>query len=271
MGEDERDQLHAIFMQGVDFIEKGDCYSAFQQWNRIWMDDGGTSCQPNCDFYYKNLTGSDFTAHQLLGTSPPVLDNFGKYLQAHSKDFHFDGIPAAQLDEGGAIYLTMVKSGDFCQENSKLYTTLYLEANIDVNVYSSNNDPLLGPPTTEAGIKSAWDYAEANLPGGAAGKSSFNQAKKVIWRVAKDDSEPAGYSRCATRANGAHRFCYTIVRNAGHMTPSFMPRSSYDMTQRVLGGHPFDASWFDSKSPQCAQCGGIGPLAGSSLPACARK
>lgn len=266
---DERDQLDAVLKKGVDMLSKS-CYSAFVQWNRVWMDDGGSSCAPNCDFFFKNMSGSPMTENSLLGYNPPELNYFGTYLQAHNKDFHFDGIPAAQLDEGGDIYLTMVKSGDFCQNSAKLYTELFLQAGLEVNVYSSTADPLLGPPTTEAGIKSAWDYAKASIPGGDKASAGYYRAKKNLWSVAKKDVELSGYSKCYT-SDKQKRFCYTIVRNAGHMTPSFMPRASYDMAERFIGGHPFDATWFDPKSPQCAQCGGTVPLAGKALPACAAK
>jgi hypothetical protein len=268
---DERDKLESIFKSGVDHVKAGNCWEGFLQWNRVWNDDGGTSCSPNCDFYFKNLTGSDFTENILSGLGgPPELNYFGPYLKKHDAEFHFEGIPASQLNEGGAIYETMVHSGDFCQRSADIYTEMFLTAGMDVNVYSSNLDPLLGPPTTEAGIKSAWDHAEASILGGGEAKEAFYKQKKVIWRVAQDDNEPAGYSRCSKSPKG-HRFCYTIVRNAGHMTPSFMPRASYDMTERFIGGHPFDGSWFHSKTPTCAECGGTSPLAGQSLPKCANQ
>ena len=52
--------------------------------------------------------------------------------------------PTLALLEGGLIYETMVKSGDICNASAPLYTTLFLEAGIDVMVYSSTMDPLLG-------------------------------------------------------------------------------------------------------------------------------
>jgi len=266
--EDERDKLEGIFRKGVQLLDES-CEAAFTEWNRVWMDDGGTSCSPKCDFHYKNLTGSSMTANALLGANPKALDYFGSFLQAHAKDFHFEGIPAAQLDEGGAVYTTMVQSGDFCQNSSDLFAQAFLVGGLNVNVYSSTMDPLLGPPTTAAGVRAAWDYAEAHLAGGTAAKQAFYSASKSIWYVSKSDEQPAGYARCTPAK--PHRFCYVVVRNAGHMTPSFMPRASYDMAERFLGGHAFDDSWFDADTPSCAQCGGAAPLAGASLPACSRS
>lgn len=258
--EDERDKVAAIMRKGVSLLDKS-CYDAFTQWNRVWMDDGGSSCSPHCDFYFKNMTGSSSTDNQLLGKDPANFDYGSDYLLAHKSEFHFDGVPAVQLNEGGEVYLTMVRSGDFCQRSAKLYTKLFLEGGIDVNIYSSNIDPLLGPPTTEAGVHSAWRYARKHIAGGRRARKAFYAANKTIWRAAPDDSEPAGYARCVSK--GARRFCYTMVRNAGHMTPAYMPRSAYDMTERFLGGHPFDDSWFNSRLPTCPQSeGGSTPLAG---------
>ena len=72
----------------------------------------------------------------------------------------------------------------------------------------------------------------------------------------------------------ARRFCYVVVRNAGHMTPAFAPRASYDMLTRFLNAKAFDKSAEGNnalKIPQCAQCGGAGPFAGKALPACASQ
>ena len=65
-----------------------------------------------------------------------------------------------------------------------------------------------------------------------------------------------------------------VVRNAGHMTPAFAPRASYDMLTRFLNAKAFDKSAEGNnalKIPQCAQCGGAGPFAGKALPACASQ
>jgi hypothetical protein len=80
---------------------------------------------------------------------------------------------------------------------------------IDVQIYSSTNDPLLGPPCTEAGILAALSRV------GVA--SQFVNAPRVLW----SDSEGLnGYATCFTYAPKGSRFCYPIVRNAGHMMPS---------------------------------------------------
>jgi len=63
---------------------------------------------------------------------------------------HSEGSPSTSTWEGGEVYHTMVRSGDFCRNSSWIYATLYEKANIDLMIYSSTVDALLGPPTTEA-------------------------------------------------------------------------------------------------------------------------
>ena len=91
----------------------------------------------------------------------------------------------------------MVKSGDYCNSSAGLYTTLFLEAAVDVVIYSSTMDPLLGPPTTEAGVRAAWDHAEKAYPVlGATTKQQYYKQRKSIWAVSSKDYDtytgPAG-------------------------------------------------------------------------------
>jgi len=202
---------------------------------------------------------------------PPALDFYDKFVQeaAVQKAFHIDGLPAIGFDEGGLVYTTMVESGDWCANSTWLFAKLFLEQGIDLMIYSSTADPLLGPPTTEAGIRSMFTYASEYVDGGSEAQKAFNAAPKTHWRVQKTDVDVAGYTRCIPRPGSSNRFCYGVVRNAGHMTPSFEPRAAYDLVNRFIQGHTYDASGDLPDLPTCAQCGGVAPFAGMSLPACA--
>jgi hypothetical protein len=268
--------------------QAGQCVASFNLWNSVFNDDGGFSCQPHCDFLFKKLTGSEETENLLLGSSPKEYSTYAKqFLQQHAAELHFAGSPTQlhpQLSEGGMIYETMVRSGDYCNSSASLYTTLFLEAGIDVVVYSSTMDPLLGPPTTEAGIRSAWDHAEAAYPNtGAAAKKEYYEQPKSIWAVSASDYNtsvgPAGYAKCLTRAThgmvgatagapNSTRFCYVIVRNAGHEAMAFQPRAAYDMNERFMHRRPFNGSDVTPNLPACAPCGGTAPFAGSVAPGC---
>jgi len=251
----------------VAAYQAGNCQACFDAWNSVWNDDGGLGI--NAGKFY-DYTGSNFTENSLIAVEPPPLDYYSVYVQRPDvqKAFHIDGLPAISFDEGGLVYSTMVASGDFCANSTWLYAKLFLEENIELMIYSSTVDPLLGPPTTEAGIKSVFTYANDYVTGGPEAQKAFKAASKTIWKVQRKDIDVAGYTKCINSPVGKNRFCYGIVRNAGHMTPSFMPRASYDLLNRFVEGREFDASGELPDLPMCAQCGGAPPLAGPSLPDC---
>lgn len=80
-------------------------------------------------------------------------------------------------------------------------------------------DPLLGPPTTEAGISSMFDKIAGMDGTGLKLADEWNASKKKIWSTS-EQLGVSGYSKCIKHPKGENRFCYVIVRNAGHMTPS---------------------------------------------------
>jgi hypothetical protein len=263
---EERDNIAAIRQRSLTALNAGRCQECFDEWNSVWNDDGGLV---NGGLYY-NYTGCNITENSLLTTDPAALDFSNKYVQdpAIQKMFHIDGLPAIGFDEGGLVYSTMVESGDWCSNATWMFAKLFLEEGIELMIYSSTADPLLGPPTTEAGVGSLFNYANEYVQGGKQAQKAYNAAPKTHWKVQKTDIDMAGYSRCITRPGSSNRFCYGVVRNAGHMTPSFEPRASYDLVNRFIQGRSFDSSGDLPDLPQCAQCGGVAPFAGLALPAC---
>jgi vitellogenic carboxypeptidase-like protein len=261
---EERAKLDEVFINAIRHLET-DCVTAFNYWNSVWNDNGGGGAP---GLYYE-MTGSSMTEDVQLGQAPDAFNRAGPWFNSTvvAQAFHIDGTPGGHnMNEGGKVYATMVESGDFCSNSSWIYATLFLKTQIDVMIYSSTADPLLGPPTTEAGVAATWVYAAEHLPGGVKAADAYWMADKTIWKVAKQDTNPAGYARC-TDANGK-RFCYAVVRNGGHTLPAFEPRASYDMFQRFVHGRAFDASGESPNTPQCAQCGGVPPFAGDALPEC---
>lgn len=260
----EQTQIDDIMAKGVALLDVN-CTQAFDYWNSVWNDNGGGGYP---GLYYQ-LTGSSMTENVLLGAEPAGFNYGPQWLVQPSvaKAFHYAGTPANNFAEGGLVYSTMVNSGDFCSNSSWLYATLFLVGKIDLMIYSSTSDPLLGPPTTEAGVQATWDYAAASLAGGAAAQTAYNNAQKVVWRIQSTDVEPAGYARCFEGSAG-NNFCYTVVRNGGHELPAFQPASAYDMFMRFVARRPFDASGNFPTPPTAAQCSGVPPFAGSALPEC---
>ena len=129
------------------------CQAGFNLWNSVWNDNGGSD-----RFLYKDYVGSDTTFESQLGSTKQAPGNFAAVLK-NKAQWHAAGSPPSQMDEGGDIYNSMVASGDFCHPSAHLYTELFIKYGIDVHVYTSNADPLLGPPTTWAGIQAAFEAA----------------------------------------------------------------------------------------------------------------
>ena len=148
--EDEAAAVAAI-MANATALAAVSCEASFREWNRVFNDDGGSSCAPFCDFLFAQFTGSTNTEHALLGAQPASFGRFRPWLRDHASALHAAGSPAASgpnvsFSEGGEVYAAMVASGDFCASTARLYAELLLDSTppIDVLVYSGNLDPLLG-------------------------------------------------------------------------------------------------------------------------------
>jgi len=273
---DERKELAATMAKSLQYLKAGNCPAAFDTWNAVWDDNGGLGPSEGHG-WYANTTGSFNTANILMGNSPIGWGPMNKFLARPEVQiaFHVDGIPApthgtvAQL--GTKVYDAFVQSGDWCQNSSFLYADLLLHTEIDLMIYSSTADPLLGPPTTEAGIMSILDEAIARSPiKGQKLSADFGAMKKKVWFVdSVNDEQPAGYAKCIPNGDG-YRFCYTVIRNAGHEAPGYQPRAGYDMIERFLSHRAWDTSG-DRSVPKCSQCAGVGPFAGQALPMCHNK
>lgn len=264
---DEKEELRGIFANGVDALKKweagqGDCWTAFSFWNSVFEDNSGGGLPGR----FCNMTGSDNAENILLSGPPPAFDYWSDFMQHNAAAMHANGSPSSSSEEGGEVYNTMVRSGDFCQNTTWIYATLFEKANIDLMIYSSTVDYLLGPPTTEAGVMAMLEYSAANF--GPELSNAYKQAPKQVWKVESNDDDLAGYARCTDKNSKGKRFCYSIVRNAGHETPGFQPRTSYDLFERFRQGRSFGPDGDSKTVPTCAQCSGVPPFAGSALPAC---
>ena len=202
----QREHIRSVMAQGVQAMLTQGCKQGFDFWNSVWNDNG----EAPSPFYYQQYSGSSTTYEQLLVNDPVSMAWSINWLGTSQvqRAMHFGRSPANQQNEGGPVYDTMVQSGDFCQNSSDIFGDLLVKYGIHVQIYSSTNDPLLGPPCTEAGILAALSRV------GVA--SQFASAPRVLW----SDSEGLnGYATCFTYAPKGSRFCYPIVRNAGHMMP----------------------------------------------------
>ena len=272
---DEREELRAVMAESVEQIRKGldNCPAAFKTWNAVWDDNGGLSPSAGRGWYAQK-TGDFNTANILMGNGPAGFgDIFNFFSKPEAKSaFHVDGVtpPSDPSANGLNIYNAFVNSGDWCANSSWIYADLLTDVGIDLMIYSSTADPLLGPPTTEAGVFAILDDAVNQSPVlGNKLSDSFNKQSKNVWFVdSKHDSNPAGYAKCVANPGGKNkRFCYSVIRNAGHESPAYQPRASFDMITRFLEGREFDSSG-DGPVPMCDECSGVGPFAGKALPSC---
>lgn len=65
----------------------------------------------------------------------------------------------------------------------------------------------------------------------------FKTAKRLIWKVLKNDTEIAGY------AKSAGNFTQVVVRNGGHCTIHDQPRAAFDMIKRFIKSQTFDRQY----------------------------
>lgn len=219
---------------------------------------------------FTTLTGSTMTEDVLMMSSPASFGYNDQWFAKEdvAKAFHVSDIANKKPTDPKLalkVYDVFVDSGDWCNPSAPLYAELLDEGKIDMMIYTSNMDPLLGPPTTAAGIKRIMEHTSSSN----SLAENYLSANETLWN-AGDDAFASGYAKCAPNGD-ASRFCYVVVRNAGHMTPAFNPRASMDMLNRFIASASFEGNEEASagKLPACAPCGGAGPFAGASVPACA--
>lgn len=148
----------------------------------MFNDDGGSSCEPHCEFLYEAWTGSGNTEHALINEQPTEFDYFRKWLKldGHEEDIHVAGSPAsgdsgASLSEGGEMYSTMVESGDFCENTTPIFSEL-IKAGVDVVISAGNMDVLLGPAMVGEAVKGIVEGI------GEGALEEFIGSEKQIWR-----------------------------------------------------------------------------------------
>jgi len=263
----EKEELDLTFSRAIQHALQGNCSAAFAEWDSVWNDAGGGGAPGR----YFELTGSSFPQSTLLAEPPSEWKPYKTWLSSSNvmAALHADGIPGSSGEEGGLVYSTMVNSGDFCSNSSEIYAELFLSG-IDLLIFSSNVDALLGPANTEAGVEAMFDYAATLSSDGTVARQQFMKARQQVWKVdSKSDDNVAGFAKCIDAQEGIGRFCFGIVKNAGHEMPSYQPRAALDLYQRFVSGRNFDSTGDRPETlPSCAPCGGVKPFAGPSVKAC---
>lgn len=117
VSEDEREQVRNIMFNAIENLDS-DCPTAFKYWNSVWNDNNGGGSP---GLFWK-FTGSSATMHQALTEGNESFNASTKWLLEKDviRALHIEGIPTPSFDEGGAVYETMVNSGDFCADSTHL-------------------------------------------------------------------------------------------------------------------------------------------------------
>jgi len=258
---DERNHIKEIYKKAVPLLSTN-CRKAFNLGNQIWNDDDSLKSS-----LFTKYTGSTMTENALMPKHPKAFKAATNWLDPKNKSnpvpraMHYEGVPTSSSAEGGNVYEVMVDSGDWCTKSTDIYAFLFLHAGVDMMIWSSTVDPLLGPPCSEAGVQGIMSFTNNEV------SNRWFTAKKQIWKVNKDDRNIAGYVKAFKNPHGNNHFYYVVVRNAGHETPAYQPRSAYDMINRFRNRELY---WTQSSHniPTCYQCSGTGPFAGQQLPEC---
>lgn len=91
----------------------------------------------------------------------------------------------------------------------------YILDNIDVLIYSGQDDLIVNTPSTQAMIANLnWQFV-----------ANFQSSSKIFWKVNK---QLAGY------VQKYESLTYVFVINAGHMVTHYQPLAARDMVYRFI-------------------------------------
>ncbi|XP_074602000.1 putative serine carboxypeptidase CPVL [Brevipalpus obovatus] len=108
---------------------------------------------------------------------------------------------------------------DICK-NVKPWLEELLNEKYQVLLYNGQLDIIVAPALTERLIQHLhWE-----------GAHEYKKSVKKIWRLQDEPDDVAGY----IRSHG--NFHYVVVRNAGHMVPTYQPKASYELLKKFTAG-----------------------------------
>jgi len=114
--------------------------------------------------------------------------------------------------------------GDWMVGVVDMLVPLMESPDVEVLVYSGQNDVILGAPLTEQFLDTLdWQ-----------GKALYAGAAKQAWHVGAVVNNPlAGYVKRVSD-QGLGGFTYAVVRGAGHMVPTDQPERALDLIDRLV-------------------------------------
>ncbi|CAG9865146.1 unnamed protein product [Phyllotreta striolata] len=205
-----RTQFAEYERKGINYIKKKEFLKAFEIFDDLLngdLNDGKT--------LFKNLTGFDYYFDYLYTNSPNELQiDFSRFVQREDirKAIH---VGSLTFNDGNAVEENLKED---VMDSVAPWISVLL-SNIRVMFYNGQMDIIVPYPLTVNFLN--------NLP--FSGSDEYKIAPRRIWRY-RDDIP--GYVK------QAGNLTEVLVRNAGHMVPSFQPEWALDLITKFTRNQP---------------------------------
>jgi len=202
-----------LMQQGIaDLINKKEWLKAFEETNKLIDGDLGTRSM------FTNFTGLQYYFNMVYAVEPKEQTYWQQYLKQDKV--------REKINVGNRTFSDGSKVETFMKEDvPKSVANEFVEVlrNYKVLLYNGQLDIIVAPVCTENFLsKLNWE-----------GKNAYLKAPKQVWKINRNDEEPAGYVKSVVK-NNTHQFHYVTVRNAGHILPFDKPREAFDLIKRFI-------------------------------------
>lgn len=194
----------------MNAIRAGDYLGAFAIFDNLL--DGDLTGYPS---YFMNVTGLKSSFNFRQSVAPEEFAYFNDYVVRADvrKAIHVGNLTF----NSGKEVEEALRSDVFKSAKSQLVDVMM--ADYKVLLYSGQLDIIVAPPLTEAMIMTMSNWGDLE---------EYKKAEKLIWKVAPEDVEVAGYIRTVKH------FHQAIIRRAGHILPADQPRVAFNLIRTFV-------------------------------------
>ncbi|CAF5172598.1 unnamed protein product, partial [Rotaria magnacalcarata] len=175
----------------------------------------------NTTSYFYNVTGIKNYFNYLLTNAPEEQAYFVPFITRAER--------RRQIHVGNISYGSQSETVEKMLLNDMMQSMAWkvaaiANANYSVMIYNGQLDIIIAVPLTMEWVNQLnW-----------IGTNKLRQAHRIVWKVADNDPEIAGYIKTANN----DRFFLATIRNAGHMVPYDQPRAMLNLLERFLSSQP---------------------------------